>query len=206
MIRTVAGRLIESGRLGLLPAVFNPPTMAHLALATEAQRMFDLDQVAYALPDAPPHKRIDRPAAAQRLNWLARLAAERSDRAAVSCPGGLVIEIVRSMQATVGRDCEIFVIAGRDAAERFASWDYGDREPFAHQLRHFSLLVAGRKGAYSVASEFTPRVFRFEIDARLDAASSTAVRDAIRAGTPWRHWVPPELREEVAMAYREIEQ
>lgn len=206
MIRTVAGRLIESGRLGLLPAVFNPPTMAHLALASEAQRVFDLDQVAYALPDAPPHKRIDRPAAAQRLNWLARLAAERTDRAVVSCPGGLVIEIVRSMQATVGRDCEIFVIAGRDAAERFASWDYGDREPFADQLRHFSLLVAGRKGAYSVASALTPRVFRFEIDARFDAASSTAVRAAIRAGKPWHHWVPPELREEVAMAYREIEQ
>ena len=206
MIRTVAGRLIESGRLGLLPAVFNPPTMAHLALASEAQRVFDLDQVAYALPDAPPHKRIDRPAAAQRSNWLARLAAERTDRAVIRCPGGLVIEIVRSIQATVGHDCEIFVIAGRDAAERFASWDYGDGESFADQLRHFSLLVAGRKGAYSVASELTPRVFRFEIAARFNAASSTAVRDAIRAGRPWRHWVPPELREEVAAAYGEIEQ
>lgn len=205
MVRTVAGRLIESGRLGLLPAVFNPPTMAHLALASEAQRVFDLDQVAFALPDAPPHKRIERPAAAQRLDWLARLAAERADRAVVSCPGGLVIDIVRSIQAAVGLDCEIFVIAGRDAAERFASWNYGDRESFADQLRHYRLLVAGRKGAYSVAREFAPRVFQFEIDARLDGASSTAVRDAIRAGSPWRHWVPPELSDEVALAYREIE-
>ena len=205
MVRTVAGRLIESGRLGLLPAVFNPPTMAHLALASEAQRVFDLDQVVFALPDAPPHKRIERPAAAQRLDWLARLAAERSDRAVVSCPGGLVTDIVRAIQAAVGPDCEIFVIAGRDAAERFASWDYGDRESFADQLRHFSLLVAARKGAYSVASAVKGLVFRFEIDARFDAASSTAVRDAIRAGRPWRHWVPPELRAEVAMAYREIE-
>lgn len=205
MICTVAGRLIESGRLGLLPAVFNPPTMAHLALASEAQRTFDLDQVAFALPDAPPHKRIERPSAEQRLDWLVRLAAERTDRAVVSCPGGLVIEIVRSVQSTVGGECEISVIAGRDAAERFASWDYGERESFADQLRHYSLLVAGRKGAYSVSSEFTPRVSRFEIDARFEAASSSAVRAAIRAGRPWRHWVPPELREEVAMAYRELE-
>ena len=206
MIRTVAGRLIQSGRLGLLPAVFNPPTMAHLALASEAQRIFDLDQVAFALPDAPPHKRIKRPSAAQRLDWLVRLASERTDRAVVRCPGGLVIEIVRSIQARVGGDCEIFVIAGRDAAERFASWDYGDQEPFADQLRHYSLLVAGRQGSYSVANEFKGRVCQFEIDAQFDAASSTAVRDAIRAGRPWRHWVPPELREEVARAYREIEQ
>lgn len=205
MVRTVAGRLIESGRLGLLPAVFNPPTMAHLALASEAQRVFDLDQVAFTLPDAPPHKRIERPSAAQRLDWLARLAAERTDRAVVSCPGGLVIDIVRSIQGVVGLDCEIFVIAGRDAAERFASWNYGDRESFADQLRHYRLLVAGRKGAYSAAREFAARVVQFEIDARLDGASSTAVRDAIRAGSPWRHWVPPELHEEVALAYREIQ-
>lgn len=205
MIRTVAGRLVESGRLGLLPAVFNPPTMAHLALASEAQRVFNLDQVAYTLPDTPPHKRIERPAAALRLDWLARLAADRTDRAVVSCPGGLVIDIVRSIQAAVGLDCEIFVIAGRDAAERFASWEYGDGESFADQLRHYSLLVAARKGAYAVASVVKGRVFRFEIDARFDAASSTAVRDAIRAGRPWRHWVPPELRAEVATAYREIE-
>ena len=205
MICTVAGQLIESGRLGLLPAVFNPPTFAHLALASEAQRSFDLDQVAFALPDAPPHKVIARPAIEQRLNWLARLADRRPDRAVVTCPGGLVIEIVRSIQATVTRNCEIFVIAGRDAAERYASWDYEDRESFADQLRHYSLLVAARNGAYSVASEFAHRVFPFEIDARFDAASSTAVREAIRAGRPWHQWVPPELREEVAAAYREVE-
>lgn len=205
MICTVAGQLIESGRLGLLPAVFNPPTLAHLALASEAQRSFDLDQVAFVLPDAPPHKVIARPAVAQRLNWLARLAAGRPARAVVSCPGGLVIEMVRSIRATVNRDCEIFVIAGRDAAERYASWDYGDREPFADQLRHYGLLVAAREGAYSVGSECAHRVFRFEIDAQFDAASSTAVRDAIRTGRPWRHWVPPELQEEVAAAYRRVE-
>ena len=115
MVRTVAGRLLKSGRIGLLPAVFNPPTIAHMALAIEAQRSFKLDQVVYVLPEALPHKRVERPGTEVRLGWLATLAGSEPGRAAATCRAGLVIEIVRVFQRALGNRCELFVIAGRDA-------------------------------------------------------------------------------------------
>lgn len=201
MVRTVAGRLLEAGRIGLLPAVFNPPTIAHLALAHQAQRSFRLDQVVYVLPEAAPHKRIERPGTEVRLGWLAALAAAEPGRAAAACRAGLVIEIVLAFQQALGHRCDLYVIAGRDAAERYASWDYGDGEPFAEQLQRYRLLVASRKGGYRVPGEHADRILPFNIDDRSGAASSTAVRKAIRAGRPWRHLVPKEIHSDVQAAY-----
>ena len=203
MVRTVAGCLVQAGRVGLLPAAFDPPTVAHVALADGAQDRFALDQVVFVLPEALPHKRIERPAGRERLQWLGKLARSRPDRVAASCPTGLVIDIVQAFRAALSERCEIFVIAGRDAAERYAAWDYGDGMPFAEQLRRYRLLVAARSGAYAVPPEHAGRILPFEIDALRGAASSTAVREAQRAGAPWEHMVPAAIREDMARAYRE---
>lgn len=201
MVRTVAGRLNRSGRVGLLPAAFNPPTTAHLALADTAQEAFGLGQVVFVLPESLPHKRIARPSFPQRRQWLAALAGPRPDRAAAVCEAGLVIEIVRAFRAAAGRGCEICVICGRDAAERYATWDYGMGEPFAEQLRAYRLLVAARAGAYRVPPEYAGAIATFEIADRHAEVSSSAVREAIRRGGPWQPDVPAELRASVATAY-----
>lgn len=201
MFRTVAGELRVVGRVGLLPAAFHPPTTAHLALAGAAQQAFDLEQVVFVLPELMPHKRILRPSIEQRLQWLAALAGSRPDRAAAACRDGLILEIVRDFRGESGNACEIFVICGRDAAERYASWDYGAQLPFAEQLRDYRLLVASRGGAYAVAPEYAGRILTFEISPRYEAASSSAVRDSIHAGRPWRHFVPSAIRDSVEAAY-----
>ena len=203
MVRTVAGKLLDSGRLGLLPAAFNPPTTAHLALADAAQRAVGLDQVVYVLPEALPHKRIERPGTETRLGWLSLLRGNRADRAVATCPTGLVIDIVRAFGAVSGDHCEFFVIAGRDAAERYIAWDYGDGEPFSEQLRRFRLLVASRGGALAVAPELAGWILTFEIGPQHEPASSSRVRRAIRSGGPWLHMVPPEIRDDVRHAYGE---
>jgi len=172
-----------------------------MALAEQAQRSFKLDQVVYVLPEALPHKRIERPGIEIRLSWLAALAAVQPCRAAASCRAGLVIEIVRAFQKVLGNQCELFVIAGRDAAERYSSWDYGDGESFAEQLQRYRLLVASRNGGYRVPREHADRILPFEIDGRSGAASSTAAREAISAGRPWRHLVPTEIHSDVQAAY-----
>lgn len=205
-MRTVAGRLVDSGRVGLLPAAFNPPTVAHLALAETAQCRFELDQVVYALPRAMPHKRCRRPTVAERLGWLRRIAGERPDRAVSACDGGLVIEIVQEFRRELGEACELFVIAGRDAAERFSSWDYGDGMTFSEQLRRYIMLVAARDGAYRIPPDQAGRVLPFSIGARHSEASSSAIRNAIRSGGPWSHLVPPAIRAAVDAAYREPSQ
>src|ERR1700704_422903 len=44
----------QPARLGILPAAFNPPTRAHLALAQSA--LATVDEVLFVLPRAFPHK------------------------------------------------------------------------------------------------------------------------------------------------------
>lgn len=204
MVRTIAGQLRTVGRVGLLPAAFHPPTTAHLALASAAQEAFDLEQVVFVLPELMPHKRIARPSMEQRVRWLVALAGSRPDRAAATCPSGLIIEIVQAFRGAGGSACELFVICGRDAAERYASWNYGAGLPFAVQLQDYSLLVASRGAAYTVAPEFAERISTFEIAPEHEAASSSAVREAIHAGRPWRHFVPARIRDSVEAAYEGV--
>ena len=204
MVRTVAGRLLATGRVGLLPGAFDPPTVAHVAIADIAQRRFALDQVVFVLSEAMPHKRIERPGFDERLRWLSKIAGERPDRAATACGVGLVIDIVQAFRAELGPACEFFVIAGKDAAERYAGWDYGDGMLFADQLRHYRLLVASRDGNYRVPAQHAGRILPFGIDARYDAASSSAVRAAVRSGARWDHIVPAAIRNAVGAAYGEV--
>ena len=177
MIRFVEGELTAQARLGILPAAFHPPTIAHVALADAAQERFALDQVAFVLPQALPHKRLDRVAFAQRLEWIALLARGGADRLAASCERGLIGEIVQEFRGQVPASVELCVIGGRDAAERFASWDYGGAPSFDEQLRHFRLLVGSRRGAYVPAPRHAGRIHPFEIPPDYDAVSATAVRE-----------------------------
>ncbi len=179
--------------------------MAHIALGDAAQEAFGLDQVAHVLPDALPHKRIGRPSAEERLRWLSQLAEARADRVVASCPTGLVIDVVQAFREALDPRCEIFVITGRDAAERCVTWDYGGGQPFSEQIKHYKLLVASRRGAYAVAPELANRILPFKIAAQFDTTSSSGVRQAIRSGTPWHHMVPPEIRDAVGTAYEGLQ-
>ena len=193
--------MLRRGRVGLLPGTYNPPTMAHVALGEAAQRCFDLDQVIQIIPRSPPHKRIARPTMEHRREWIAELARLRSGWAACACKAGLVVDMADALRREIGDACELFVIAGRDAAERFATWDYGEREAFSDQLKRFTLLVGSRGGSYRVAPEHAGRILPFEIAAAHAETSSSSVRSAIARGEDWAHLVPAEIHEGVAAAY-----
>ena len=195
MIRFVEGKLTAQKRLGVLPAAFHPPTVAHVALADAAQKRFALEQVVFALPETLPHKRLDRGEFAQRLEWLKLLVRGDAARLAASCERSLVGEIVREFRAQVPASVELCVIGGRDAAERFVSWDYGGAPSFDEQLRHFRLLVGSRGGAYVPATRHAGRIHPFEISPDYDAVSATAVREQGR----WSA-VPPVIRGAVRRA------
>lgn len=202
-MRAVCGRLVWSGRLGLLPSPFNPPTNAHLALADRAQQTFGLDQVAFVLPRKLPHKQPGGPSCARRLRWLEALARGRADRAVLESNHALILDIATAVRSLTGPRCELFAIAGRDAAERYERWDYGDRTPFREQLELYTLLVASRNGRHRVTEDHRGRIFTFDIGERHAAASSSSVRERIRSGRPWSDLVPDAIRVEVGQAYAE---
>ena len=173
-------------RVGLLPAAFNPPTNAHLALAFAA--LEHVDPVIFVLPRQFPHKSYAWATFEQRIAMVRCLANIDHRFGAAISEGGLFLEIAREARQ-VYPAAEPWFICGRDAAERIETWDYGNAGTFDRMLDEFGLLVAPRGGAYAASSE---RVRELCIPGH-DQLSSTQVRDRIRRGAAWEHLVPQEL-------------
>jgi nicotinate (nicotinamide) nucleotide adenylyltransferase len=196
-VRFFRGTALHSGRLGIFPGAFNPPTRAHLALAQAARDQHGLQQVAFLLPRAFPHKAYSGASFDQRVAMLEDALASDPGLAVATSEGGLVIEIVRSFQAVCGDGVEIYVLCGQDAAERFADWDYGDLPLFSEQLRQFQMLVASREREYIVPREYAGRIHSVKIPPGYDEDSSFAVREAMDTGRPWGHLVPENVARQI---------
>ncbi|MCB1019308.1 MAG: nicotinate-nicotinamide nucleotide adenylyltransferase [Acidobacteria bacterium] len=189
--------MTPQGRVGLLPAAFNPPTLAHLGLAEAAQRQMQLGEVVFVLPRVLPHKEFDGVGFAQRLALLqCAVEAEPSWRAAASS-GGLFLEIARELRTEYAPEVELYLICGADAGERIVEWDYGAQPSIAEQLEEFQMLVAARRGGYAPPPALAGRIRSIELDENLQAISSSQVRDAIAGGQPWRHLVPECVAAEI---------
>ena len=191
------GNPIPTGRIGVMPGAFNPPTIAHLQLAGEARDQHQLDQVVFLLPRAFPHKHYGDTDFDQRLDMLRAATADDPTFAIASSGGGLFIEVARDCRETCGSGVDVFILCGRDAAERAVSWDYGDVPTFRRQLDEFQMLVASRAGAYQTPQENECRIHTIQMPPSFGAVSSSAVREAIQTGTPWQTLVPPALLDHI---------
>ncbi|MFB3826936.1 MAG: hypothetical protein ACE15B_09210 [Bryobacteraceae bacterium] len=172
----------------VLPAAFNPPTVAHIALARAA--LSHAEETILVLPGVLPHKTFEGAAFADRAAML-RAAVEGQPRisAAVS-EGGLFLEIARECRQAYGAETALWFVCGGDAAARVAGWDYGRPGAFAEQLEEFGLLVAQRGPRFRA---FGPRIRELKLDRGVEHVSSTEVRRRIASGEPWEHLVPPEV-------------
>ena len=122
-------------RLGIIPAAFNPPTIAHLEISRTAAQQYSLDEVLFLLPQVLPHKEFTGASFEQRVEMLLAALAGEPQFSIGSTDQGLFIDIARHCRAVYGPDVELLFICGRDAAERIVHWDYGAEIPFAQQLR-----------------------------------------------------------------------
>ena len=102
---------------------------------------------------------------------------------------GLFIDLARDAQRDY--DAELFLLCGRDAAERIVGWDYGDRDGIHQQLREFQLLVASRGGGFTPSKEIEERVSAIGLS--LDETSSSEVRRRVESGENWRELVPGSI-------------
>jgi nicotinate-nucleotide adenylyltransferase len=171
-------------RLGILPGTFNPPTVAHLALACAA--LDYVDEVLFVLPRVLPHKQFEDAGFEQRLAMLRAATADEPRFGTLASSGGLFIEIARECRRP---GTQLFFLCGRDAAERIVNWDYGEPGAFARMLDEFELLVAARQGEYCPPPEFRERIHALPMTA-CNEVSATEVRRRIAAGEPWEHLVP----------------
>jgi nicotinate-nucleotide adenylyltransferase len=198
-MRLVRRADLAAGRLGVLPGTFNPPTRAHLALATAA--LARVDEVLFVLPAALPHKNWEAAGFAERLRLLER-ALDGAPRFSLAVSdGGLFIDIARECRAAYPGPLELFFLCGRDAAERIACWDYPDPGGFAGQLREYRLLVAPRGGIWVPPPDLSEWIEPLDAGSGSEGVSSTEVRGRIARGEPWEHLVPEAITPLVRELY-----
>jgi nicotinate-nucleotide adenylyltransferase len=177
--------------LGVLPAAFNPPTRAHLALARAA--LGTVDEALFVLPREFPHKPYEGATFDERVEML--LAATQGEErfSIAASEHGLFADIAEECRQAYGEMVRLLFICGRDAAERIVGWDYGEPEAFQRMIERFELLVAPRDGHYEPPAEIRHRVCLLEIDDEIGYISASGVRDRLQTGGPWEHLVPPEI-------------
>lgn len=188
---------LKTGKIGLLPGAFNPPTLAHTAVAREARLQYGLDQVVFLLPQAFPHKGYEGASFEDRLGMLRSVAGGEKGFAVASSDRGLFIDIARQAREMSGPKAEIYLICGRDAAERIVGWDYREGPSFAEQLEEFQLLVASRGSEYTVPAAYEDRIHGVKLAYSFEAISSTRIREAVAAGKPFRAWVDERVADEI---------
>lgn len=195
MAEYVIGSPGDALRVGVLPSAFNPPTIAHLALADAAQRFADLDEVAFALPRDLPHKSFEGASRDQRIEMLKAAVEGQPTHGVVLTDGGLFVEIARELKSLHRSGAEIFLICGNDAAQRIAAWDYGAGPKFADQLAEFTLLVGDREGRYRPDTAWDKRIQAVHLPAEFDAVSSANLRRRRQRNEHWQTLTVPAVAQ-----------
>lgn len=189
----------QSQRLAIFPGAWNPPTVAHVAVARAALEW--ADEVIFVLPKSFPHKSFEGASFEQRQEMLRSLARTCEAFSAAVSETNLHIEMAREASESCGADSEIGVICGRDAVERIAGWDYGRPGVFEEMLEKYPLLVAARRGEYTPPAHLSNRIISLNLEKTFDDVSSSEVRRRLEANEAWQHLVPAALLPEVSVIY-----
>jgi nicotinate-nucleotide adenylyltransferase len=183
------------GPIGILGGTFDPPHLAHLAIAEEAREVLGLSRVLF-VPAGQPWQKADRDVspAAVRLAMVERAIAGNpffaADPREMNRPGpSYTVDTVAELAAETGR--EPCLILSAEALAGFATW----RDP-ERILGLARLCVVPRDGAPDAAlgtfgERYPAAAARMAVlDQPRLSISSTAVRARVRAGRSIRYLVP----------------
>jgi nicotinamide-nucleotide adenylyltransferase len=182
----VSARLVRpactSGRVGLLPGSFNPPTNAHVALAA-AGRAAGLACVYYVLAERTVDKeQVTGIPLADRLALLARLGD-----GVASVERGLYVEIARAMGAALPGAELVFLVGHDKIVQIFDPKYYQDRGAALDELFALASFLVAPRGdadqdelaellARPENQRWAERVEPLRLDPRHRDASATRVR------------------------------
>lgn len=196
-LRRAPGR---PSRIGILPGAFNPPTVAHLALAQSA--LAHVEETIFVLPKAFPHKLYEGASFEARVEMLYAATADKPHFSIAVSEAGLFRDIAAECRQAYGEDAQLSFLCGRDAAERILNWDYGGETSVTEMLREFDLLVAARRGELEAPLHVRHAIERLHLSDDLDLVSSSEARERIARGERWEHLIPEAIRKLAAEIYR----
>lgn len=190
--------LRPSDRIGLFGGSFNPPHLAHLAVAEAARDQLGLDRVVWIPAATPPHKqREDMPAAEHRLA-MTRLAVAGNDAFTVSdievvrAGVSYTVDTIRALQEAYP-ETSFHLLLGGDSLAQLQTWIQPEEI-----VRRVPLVVYPRPGA-DLAAVPSPVMARTTfLDRPLLDPSSTAIRRLMRAGRSVRYLVPDAVLDYAA--------
>lgn len=192
-----------SMRLGVMGGTFDPIHYGHLVTAEEALQQFALDEVLF-LPTGTPWMKEHVVVSPSEDRYLMTVIATASNplfrvsRLEVDRDGPTyTAETLRSLQAEMGPEADLFFITGADAVLEIFQWKESD-ELFG--LAHF--IAATRPGydiaAFEAQSTAHPGITVMNVPAL--AISSTDIRERVELGRPIRYLVPEGVKSYVEKA------
>jgi nicotinate-nucleotide adenylyltransferase len=192
------------GAIGILGGTFDPVHLGHLALATEALSLLDLELVLFVPNADPPHKQDQRVTAANHREAMVALAIAEDpefalDRIELERPGpSYAVDTVAALAdrcRAQGRPEPWFVLSA-EVLEDFHTWRQPERV-----LELCRIAVAPRPGAEPldrswVTQHYPGREGRFAFlpGPELDIAS-TVIRARVSAGRSVADLVPAAVLE-----------
>jgi nicotinate (nicotinamide) nucleotide adenylyltransferase len=181
---------VQPSALGILSGTFNPPTLAHLALAKAA--LEHVDEVLFVLPRVLPHKSYEGVGFPARLEML-RNAIPSGPYSLAVADFGMFADIAKECRTVYGPRVKFRFVCGRDAAERFLGWDYGKPGVIAEMLEEFDLLVAARQGDVQRPAGLESRIHTLAMPPEYDDLSASSIRGKIARREAWQHLVPESI-------------
>ncbi len=199
-------------RIGVLPASFNPPTRAHVALVEAARAAFALEEGVFLLTLLHVEKPLVGFGMPERLRMLLAIARARPACSVALCNRPRFFEMAQALREAVGEGPELFFLMGGDTLVRlFDPRYYPDMAMEAALEALFAtarLVVAPRPPWDLPALEafrndparapYRERIAFLALPSDLAGISSTEVRQRLARGEPVDDQVPPEILPDLA--------
>ncbi len=181
------------GKVGILGGSFDPPHVAHVAMAEEAWARIPLDRVLYMPAPNPPHKTqlvltpYELRVKMVELAIEGRRGLELSRMEEFRDGPSYTIDLLRHYMRL--HNDEIFFIIGADTMNDLPSW----LDPRGI-LELATIVVFPRTGFPSILPvEGDASVVLFE--APVIDVSSSEIRDKVAAGEPTKHFLPEPVHD-----------
>lgn len=187
--------IILSRRLAVMGGTFDPIHYAHLLIAEDVRRRFELPQIVFMPSGSPPHKTDYEVSSAEDRYIMAVLATSGNPSFAVSrleldrSGPSFTIDTIRRLKAEIGPGARISWVTGADAVLEILTWHQPDAI-----LDEAQIVAVPRPGFdlneldETLGPERASKVTI--IDAPLAEISSTMIRERIRAGESIRYLTP----------------
>jgi len=195
----------REGRLGIFPASFNPPTLAHLALIKAAMKQGRLDEILILLDIQAMDKEPVGAAFEDRLAMLKK-AFGRDPKVSIGLSNrGRFLEKIKPLRKYYPAPISFFFIVGFDTILRVMDKKYyrNRKRSLDGLFKESRFLVASRDQFEETAFEmlfrkrenkkYRERASFFTLHPQISSLSSTLVREKIGKGQSVGQFVPASI-------------